>query len=356
MSTIRPDVLIFGDLASVHIQRLAVALNEVGFRVVVAGFGTAHIRNIATHSFGHVSSVADHQFLMVVPKLTQLVRRLRPRLLNAHYLSSYGVAAALATRLVLQPRPVLVQTVWGTDLLVTARSSAMHRMAARLALRCADLITGDSRDLEMETRRLSPGVAYHQLLFGPPRSLLRAPRAPSKTFVSSRRLDPDTRVPLIIAGFRRARELHPSEMDAWRLVVAGDGARRDEVEAASRGAGDISVVGWLSQSDLQATLLSAHAFLSVPVSDATSASLLEAMAAGAMPIVNDLPANREWVDDRIGFVLPRNPDANAMADVILGAVRRLPNEAAIRGRVEGTAWEDQVASLAKQFQRLAREA
>jgi glycosyltransferase involved in cell wall biosynthesis len=38
-------------------------------------------------------------------------------------------------------------------------------------------------------------------------------------------------------------------------------------------------------------------FVSVPESDGTSVSLLEAMAAGCLPILSDLPANREWVED-----------------------------------------------------------
>jgi glycosyltransferase involved in cell wall biosynthesis len=36
-------------------------------------------------------------------------------------------------------------------------------------------------------------------------------------------------------------------------------------------------------------------FISIPGSDATSISLLEAMSAGCIPIVSDLPANREWI-------------------------------------------------------------
>jgi glycosyltransferase involved in cell wall biosynthesis len=36
-------------------------------------------------------------------------------------------------------------------------------------------------------------------------------------------------------------------------------------------------------------------FVSVPDSDGTSVSLLEAMGAGCLPVLSDVPANREWV-------------------------------------------------------------
>lgn len=39
-------------------------------------------------------------------------------------------------------------------------------------------------------------------------------------------------------------------------------------------------------------------FISIPSSDSTSVSLLEAMCCGLFPIVSDLPANREWIHDK----------------------------------------------------------
>ena len=45
-------------------------------------------------------------------------------------------------------------------------------------------------------------------------------------------------------------------------------------------------------------------YISIPTSDSTSVTLLEAMAAGSLPIVSDLPANREWIEDgKNGFLL-----------------------------------------------------
>jgi glycosyltransferase involved in cell wall biosynthesis len=41
----------------------------------------------------------------------------------------------------------------------------------------------------------------------------------------------------------------------------------------------------------------AKLYVSIPESDGAPISLLEAMRCGAVPVVADLPANREWISD-----------------------------------------------------------
>jgi len=58
-------------------------------------------------------------------------------------------------------------------------------------------------------------------------------------------------------------------------------------------------------------------FISVPSSDSLSVSLLEAMACGVVPVVSDLPATREWVNDgENGLIVPVRNE-KALADAIL---------------------------------------
>src|SRR4029079_13645664 len=87
----------------------------------------------------------------------------------------------------------------------------------------------------------------------------------------------------------------------------------------------------------------AEVYVSASRSDSTSQSLLEAMAAGALPVVSDIPGNREWVTDgeranagdRRGLVglaqLFAPGDAQGLAD----AVERALGGAAWAGRARG---------------------
>jgi glycosyltransferase involved in cell wall biosynthesis len=70
--------------------------------------------------------------------------------------------------------------------------------------------------------------------------------------------------------------------------------------------------GLLGQSDI---------YVSTSLSDGTSVSLLEAMAAGGFPVVTDIPANREWIKDgENGFLVPVN-EAGLLAKRIVSAIR-----------------------------------
>jgi glycosyltransferase involved in cell wall biosynthesis len=73
----------------------------------------------------------------------------------------------------------------------------------------------------------------------------------------------------------------------------------------------------------------AAVFASVPESDGTSVSLLEAMAAGCVPVLSDLPANREWVTDgRNGFLVD---DLVALDTALVRAIDESESGAWARG-------------------------
>jgi glycosyltransferase involved in cell wall biosynthesis len=92
-----------------------------------------------------------------------------------------------------------------------------------------------------------------------------------------------------------------------RLVIANDGALAAELQARSEALGlrqRVSFVGRLDAESQAAWYRRARWYFSLPRSDSVSVSVLEAMAHGCIPILSDLPANRELVDDgRNGLIL-----------------------------------------------------
>ncbi len=353
----RPDLLIVGDVASVHIRRLAAALGDAGLAIELAGFEGDEIPGVRIHRLGTLPVSADRRYALAVPRFARLLRARRPKVINAHYLTSYGVLAALGRWLAhpLAGRPALIQSTWGDDLLVTPLESHVHQRLARLALRAADAATGDSLDLESGASSLAPELSWQRFVFGPPASLLQAPVRPERLMLSARQLVPEMRVDRIIEAFQVASHAPDSSIAGWKLVVAGGGPEAGALATQASRDPQVEFTGPVSQADLQVLMLRASVGVSIPESDATSATLLESLAAGIVPIVNDLPANREWVDPGIGEIVSRTPSAYELADAMRhAAVRSVPVEQ-LRARVAGATWEAQIGAFVQLVHSLAAD-
>lgn len=246
------------------------------------------------------------------------VANLRPDIVHAHYVSDYGFLAALTRR-----HPLVV-SAWGSDLLVDPGRSLITRNLVRWVLTRSELVTYDAGQVADAAERLGAarsrmlrvvlGVedGFLRLVAGQPPAAGRAP-----LIVSLRSLERGLyNVDRIIRAMPEVLRAVPRA----RLVVGNDGAMRTELErlAAELGVGEsVEFVGFVERPGALAELLSrAAVYVSVPSSDGTSVTLLEAMAAGAYPVVSDLPANREWVTDSSGAVVP-DQDVHRIAGAIV---------------------------------------
>src|SRR5206468_2151949 len=93
------DLLLVGEVSSVHVRRLARALHDRGWRLRVAGFQGGAIDGVPTHSLGSHPATSDRRYGLAVPRLARLIRSYEPQIVHAHYLTSFGLMAVLALRL-----------------------------------------------------------------------------------------------------------------------------------------------------------------------------------------------------------------------------------------------------------------
>jgi glycosyltransferase involved in cell wall biosynthesis len=78
---------------------------------------------------------------------------------------------------------------------------------------------------------------------------------------------------------------------------------------------DIIFKGWLNAEENRSCYSKASVFVSVPDSDATSVSLLEAMSFGCIPVLSNLPANLEWVLDGINGSIVKDLESDFISPV-----------------------------------------
>jgi glycosyltransferase involved in cell wall biosynthesis len=348
------SVLLVGDSSSRHVERLAAALAERGVDGAVAAFEPSELA-LPLHRLGRLDARHDRRYALAIPELMRLIRRTRPRVVHAHDLSSYGVLAAAATRLLGSFRlrsHALVQSVWGSDILVTPQRSRRFARLARFGLESADVVTGDSDELRDATTALTRGtVRWHEFIFGPPSALFSTARSDhGMRFISPRALVDAMRIDTVIEAFVEARKAPPLA-DAT-LHVCGDGAAGERLRSRFGSASGVTFTGELTTRELHELLGASRSFVSIPRSDGTSASLLEGMARGCVPIVNSLPANLQWVDGSTGVVVGRDPTVGELAAALVRAATDTFDVQAMRAAVRRACWEDQVDGLVQLYDRL----
>lgn len=251
------------------------------------------------------------RYPLALPRLQRELAAFAPDLVDAHYVPNYGVLAALTGR-----HPLSV-AAWGSDLLLAARRDPGQRARARFVLTRADLVLCDAENLAAAARAAgAPADRVRALPWGVDRARFRPGAARERGLMLSTRMHEDVYdLPTLIEAAALVLARHPHAS----LVLAGSGSRRDRLEslaAARLPAGRHRFVGMLAPEQLAGWLGRAELYLSASRSDSTSQSLLEAMAAGALPVVSDLAGNREWLGDGEGGRLFAAGDAAGLARAV----------------------------------------
>lgn len=291
--------------------------------------------------------------------LERLVGALAPHVLHAHYVTAYGFYGTAA-----HYRPYAL-SAWGSDILRDA-VSPLGRAVARYTLGRADLVTADSDHVLGKLRELgvAPERAVKVVIGVDDAFLLASRRSVNRggegepLVLSLRSLE---RRQYNVDVILRAMALVRRALPRARLAVAGEGRLRPRLEAlaAQLGLGDaVCFLGQVPHDQLPHLLAQAAVVVSVPTSDATPASLLEAMAVGCFPLVSDLPAMAEWVEDGQNGFRVRPGDDAALAERIVAALAspELRQQAAHRNLAivrERALFDSNMAVAEEWYQRLA---
>jgi glycosyltransferase involved in cell wall biosynthesis len=311
-------ILFFADAASVHTRRWVAAVVERGAEAIVISRQAGEVPG-AREVIVIEPGLDKLGWFRALPEVRRQSRRLmadfKPDLVHGHYVTSYGLWAAACGLSV--PK---VLTAWGSDILVTPRESRLMRLVVGWSLRHADLITADSFDVVQEISGYHPSAPVHQILWGADTDKF-TPGTPATDFevVSLRSWEPNYNIDLIIEAFARFTSLRPHSQARLHLLGGGPlaSALQDRV-AELRLLQQVRFHGRVGDQAMVDAIQRARVSVSVPTSDATSVSVLESMACGLPIIASDLPANRQWIDERGGWITPVR-DVAAVTDALVSA-------------------------------------
>lgn len=270
---------------------------------------------IGAHALPHPPLPGWLRYPLAAPALSRALAEFEPDVIDAHFVPNYGLLGALVGR-----RPLAV-VAWGSDLLIVGGGDPLRSFRTRHVLRRADAVIADSENLGAAALELGAAEAkVHVVPWGIDLArFVPAERREPGLLLSLRMHEPVYDLPTLFAGVAPVLAARP---DA-QLAIAGAGSLTAELErlaAQLLPAGRYRFLGRLEPAELAGWLGRAEVYLSASRSDSTSVTLLEAMGAGALPVVSDLDGNREWVQEGDGARLFAPGDAAGLTRALFLAL------------------------------------
>lgn len=252
-------------------------------------------------------------------QIRRLLKRVKPDILHAHYISGYAFSGALNG---FHP---FILSAWGSDVLIKPKKSKTTGLIVKFALRRADLITCDAEHIKaplvelganpakinlinfgIDVQKFSPGPKDEELI-------RKLEISDSPVTISLRSLEPIYGIDSLV----NAVPLVLKEVPEAKFLIAGKGSQEAKLRELAKSLGidgSIKFVGLIPNDELPRYLRVADVYVSTSLSDAgIAASTAEAMACELPVVITDFGDNRKWVEDGgNGFLVPlRNPEALA---------------------------------------------
>lgn len=287
--------------------------------------------------------------------LRRLVRGFKPDIIHAHQLGAHALYAWFCG---ITP---LVITAWGSDVLVKPKHSWLIRRLVKFLIPKAALLTSDSAQInnQLIAYGAKPGQIL-TLLFGLNQQryqeLALATKDATRVIICSPRLhEPIYNIEEIIKAFCQLH-LEQPQLELWLLGSGSLTAKLQQIVTDSALSASIRFWGRVTPTEFSKYLAASHLMVSIPKSDGTPVSLLEAMAAGCLPVLADLPVYHDWITDGVNGLFVKT-DFSDLTNVLRRGIydHRLRQQAALINRrliQERAIWEEQFYPMLQYYRAL----
>jgi L-malate glycosyltransferase len=294
---------------SVHVTRFINAFQQEGVEHYLLSEEPNTEAKVVEQFVLNVHSLNPLKFMGYFSVIRQIFSLIKPDLIHLHQVNRM---AYIVTKVAAKHGIPVITTAWGSDVLLMPQKYKLFRFLVRKTIDRSVFVTADATQMITAMNLLIPSsTKYHWLQYGiePVESGIK-----ENIIYSNRLHQPLYRIDAIINYFAAFHTTHPD----WVLHIGATGAETDalkkQVEALKLEK-QVVFLGWLDDATNRSEYAKARMYVSLPTSDGTSVSLMEAMSAGCIPVVSDLPANNEWIvngENGVVEVVGQNPFEQAL--------------------------------------------
>jgi L-malate glycosyltransferase len=302
-------ICFLADAKSCHTQRWVNYFFDRGYEVFLLSLDRSEKIKADQHLLSSRISHPALEFFFAKGGTKRIIEKIDPDLVNAHFVISYGFLGALVDK-----KPLVV-SCWGSDILISAQKSFLHKLRVKYVLKRADLLTSDGTNLTSALINL--GIDENKIVTSPmgvdekfinPTPEVSLRKKISKDFhtvLSTRSFEPRYDVKALVMAIPLVIKEAKKKV---KFIIIGEGKQKKGLSDLAKKLtieDYVEFKGRVSGKELLQCYQDADIYVSTSLSDSTSVSLLEAMASGLVPIVTDIPGNREWIKDGgNGFLFP----------------------------------------------------
>lgn len=295
-------LLLIGSTSNpVHIKNFYNLVKDYFDEVLIVGTHKVDFCKSIALDFGIKNPISVYKNIKVLRKI---MIDFSPGIIHVHQANSVGFISSLANK----KKFPLVLTTWGDDVLILPNKNFIYKKLTTTSLKYADAVTADADIMRKAIHSFYGKIDVTIANFGI--EIQSSESVDKENVIYSNRLHDDLyNIDKIVLGVGDFLKVQPE----WKLIIAAIGKNTDKLKSMVEEMGlqsQIEFVGFLKPEDNKRNYLKSKIYISIPNTDGTSISLLEAMAYGCIPIVSDLPANKEWITDQQNGIVLRKWDVS----------------------------------------------
>lgn len=312
---------------SAHTQKWCRWFAERGYEVHVVSFHRAMTENAKLHCIDCGVGAGENDwkkllYLLRTSELRNILDEIKPDIVNVHYATSYGTAAALAGI----KRYAL--SVWGADVYDFPKKSPLHRLMLRFSLKKASHLFSTSRAMAAEAGKYTKKT-FEITPFGVDTELF-SPKKRSRTNDGSfivgtvKTLSEKYGIDYLI---KAAEIIHREYPDIpLELRIAGKGPCEKEYQDLAERLQISGMITWLGfipqeQAAEEWANMDAAVIPSTLESESFGVSAVEAQSCGVPVVISDIPGLMEAASPGVtALVVPRK-DERALAKALVWLYR-----------------------------------